>query len=101
PAATSPPPRPGPPRTRRPAGRHEVGGTQREQRDRTDSHPGWTRAGRGRHALIMSSNSPPAGTLITVAPTGAESEKSAVPALPVTVEELVTTAKECQAAGAA
>src|SRR5215475_3906955 len=41
------------------------------------------------------------GTLITVAPTGAESEKSAVPALPVTLDELVTTAKECQAAGAA
>ncbi len=40
-------------------------------------------------------------TLITVAPTGAESEKSAVPALPVTLAELVTTAKECQAAGAA
>jgi uncharacterized protein (DUF849 family) len=49
----------------------------------------------------MSNNSPPAGTLITVAPTGAESEKSAVPALPVTLDELVTTAKECQAAGAA
>jgi uncharacterized protein (DUF849 family) len=41
------------------------------------------------------------GTLITVAPTGAELEKSAVPALPVTLEELVTTAKECQQAGAA
>jgi uncharacterized protein (DUF849 family) len=48
------------------------------------------------------SNAPPAAaTLITVAPTGAESEKSAVPALPVTLDELVTTAKECQAAGAA
>jgi uncharacterized protein (DUF849 family) len=41
------------------------------------------------------------GTLITVAPTGAESEKSAVPALPVTLDELVTTAKECREAGAA
>ena len=41
------------------------------------------------------------GTLITVAPTGAESEKAAVPVLPVTLEELVTTARECQAAGAA
>jgi uncharacterized protein (DUF849 family) len=40
-------------------------------------------------------------TLITVAPTGAESEKAAVPALPVTLEELVTTAKECREAGAA
>ena len=42
-----------------------------------------------------------AATLITVAPTGAEVEKAAVPALPVTLEELVATAKECQAAGAA
>jgi uncharacterized protein (DUF849 family) len=49
----------------------------------------------------MSSNPPTAATLITVAPTGAESEKSAVPALPVTLDELVTTAKGCQAAGAA
>jgi uncharacterized protein (DUF849 family) len=49
----------------------------------------------------MSNNSSAAATLITVAPTGAESEKSAVPALPVTLDELVTTAKECQAAGAA
>ena len=40
-------------------------------------------------------------TLITVAPTGAELEKAAVPALPVTLDELVTTAKECAAAGAA
>src|SRR5450432_3525235 len=43
---------------------------------------------------------PAAGTLITVAPTGAESEKSAVPALPVTLAELVTTARECREAGA-
>jgi uncharacterized protein (DUF849 family) len=40
-------------------------------------------------------------TMITVAPTGAESDKAAVPALPVTLDELVTTAKECQVAGAA
>jgi 3-keto-5-aminohexanoate cleavage enzyme len=40
------------------------------------------------------------GTLITVAPTGAESAKADVPALPVTLEELVTTAKECEALGA-
>ncbi len=39
-------------------------------------------------------------TLITVAPTGAESAKSDVPALPVTLDELVATAKECEAAGA-
>jgi uncharacterized protein (DUF849 family) len=41
------------------------------------------------------------GTLITVAPTGAEADKSAVPALPVTLDELVVTGKECEAAGAA
>ena len=39
-------------------------------------------------------------TLITVAPTGAEAAKDAAPALPVTLQELVTTAKECRAAGA-
>ena len=49
----------------------------------------------------MTNDSPHEGTLITVAPTGAEAGKSAVPALPVTLDELVTTAKECQAAGAA
>jgi uncharacterized protein (DUF849 family) len=41
-----------------------------------------------------------ARTLITVAPTGAESAKSDVPTLPVTLEELVETAVDCQAAGA-
>jgi uncharacterized protein (DUF849 family) len=41
------------------------------------------------------------GTLITVAPTGAELEKDAVPALPVTLDELVSTAIQCQEAGAA
>src|ERR1022692_1929742 len=41
-----------------------------------------------------------AGTLITIAPTGAELEKSAVPALPVTLDELVTTARACREAGA-
>jgi 3-keto-5-aminohexanoate cleavage enzyme len=41
------------------------------------------------------------GTLITVAPTGAESAKADVPALPVTLDELVVTAKECEALGAA
>jgi uncharacterized protein (DUF849 family) len=42
-----------------------------------------------------------AATLITVAPTGAESDKADVPALPVTLDELVRTARECEAAGAA
>jgi uncharacterized protein (DUF849 family) len=40
-------------------------------------------------------------TLVTVAPTGAESDKSDVPALPVTLDELVDTARACEAAGAA
>jgi uncharacterized protein (DUF849 family) len=40
-------------------------------------------------------------TLITVAPTGAEADKAAAPGLPVTLNELVVTAKECEAAGAA
>jgi 3-keto-5-aminohexanoate cleavage enzyme len=48
-----------------------------------------------------STRRPGPATLITVAPTGAELEKSAVPALPVTLDELVTTAIECRAAGAA
>jgi len=43
----------------------------------------------------------PGATLITVAPTGAEAAKDSVPALPVTLDELVATAKDCQAAGAA
>jgi 3-keto-5-aminohexanoate cleavage enzyme len=42
-----------------------------------------------------------ARTLITIAPTGAEAEKIAAPALPVTLEELVHAAKECEGAGAA
>ena len=39
--------------------------------------------------------------MITVAPTGAETAKSDVPALPVTLDELVTTAVACERAGAA
>ena len=42
-----------------------------------------------------------AGTLITLAPTGAESTKADVPALPVSVEEVVATARDCEALGAA
>lgn len=53
-------------------------------------------AGRGKIARMA-----PATTLITVAPTGAESSKSDVSALPVTLDELVATAKSCEAAGAA
>lgn len=40
-------------------------------------------------------------TLVTVAPTGAELSKSDVPQLPTTLEELVETARRCEAAGAA
>jgi 3-keto-5-aminohexanoate cleavage enzyme len=40
------------------------------------------------------------GILITLAPTGAESAKADVPALPVTVEEVVATARDCEAIGA-
>jgi 3-keto-5-aminohexanoate cleavage enzyme len=43
----------------------------------------------------------PTGTLITVAPTGAELAKSDVPNLPVTLAELVQTAKDCESVGAA
>ena len=39
--------------------------------------------------------------LLTVAPTGAETAKADCPQLPTTLEELVTTARECEAAGAA
>jgi 3-keto-5-aminohexanoate cleavage enzyme len=39
-------------------------------------------------------------TLITVAPTGAEVSKREAPALPVTIDELVVAAKECEALGA-
>lgn len=39
-------------------------------------------------------------TLITVAPTGAESTKADVPHLPTTLDELVDTARACEAAGA-
>ena len=44
---------------------------------------------------------PGARTLITAAPTGVESAKADVPALPVSVEEVVAAARSCQAVGAA
>jgi 3-keto-5-aminohexanoate cleavage enzyme len=43
---------------------------------------------------------PAAGTLITVAPTGAETAKADCPQLPTTLAELVVTAAACEAAGA-
>ncbi len=42
----------------------------------------------------------PVATLITVAPTGGESSKADVPALPTTLDELVATARSCAAVGA-
>lgn len=48
------------------------------------------------------SASPPVdGTLLTVAPTGAEHDRAAVPAIASGPEELASTAAACQAAGAA
>lgn len=49
----------------------------------------------------MSTVAPVASTLITIAPTGAETSKADCPALPTTPEELVETAVACEAAGAA
>ncbi|MHB2023057.1 MAG: beta-keto acid cleavage family enzyme [Mycobacteriales bacterium] len=43
---------------------------------------------------------PPAGTLITVAPTGAETDKKDASALPVTLPELIAAARACESAGA-
>ncbi len=56
------------------------------------------RAGGSGHATMAAVTS---STLITVAPTGAETAKAEAPALPVTLDELVSTAKDCQSAGAA
>ena len=44
---------------------------------------------------------PSEALLVTVAPTGAETTKADCPQLPTTLEELVATARECEAAGAA
>jgi 3-keto-5-aminohexanoate cleavage enzyme len=52
------------------------------------------------HDIAMTSAVHP-GTLITVAPTGAETTKDAFPALPTTIPELIETAVRCEAAGAA
>ena len=49
----------------------------------------------------MATSSTPVGTLITVAPTGAEHAKADLPRLPTTLDELVETARRCEAAGAA
>ena len=43
----------------------------------------------------------PTKLLVTVAPTGAETRKADCPQLPTTLDELVDTARRCQAAGAA
>jgi 3-keto-5-aminohexanoate cleavage enzyme len=49
---------------------------------------------------MMSAMATTPGTLITVAPTGAELSKGDFPQLPTTLEELVETAVSCEAAGA-
>ena len=43
---------------------------------------------------------PSGRTLITIAPTGAETDKKDAPTLPVTLDELVAAAQACEAAGA-
>jgi 3-keto-5-aminohexanoate cleavage enzyme len=53
------------------------------------------RVGVGRATMARMS-----GTLITVAPTGAEVSKAQWPQLPVTLDELVTEARACEQAGA-
>src|SRR6478609_59165 len=50
---------------------------------------------------MMGAMAPTPGTLITVAPTGAELSKADFPQRPTTLEELVETAVACEAAGAA
>jgi 3-keto-5-aminohexanoate cleavage enzyme len=42
----------------------------------------------------------PATTMITAAPTGAETAKTEAPSLPVTLDELVRTARACAEIGA-
>ena len=68
---------------------------------RRQARPGghWAGSSRARLGVTVPFMTP--NTLITVAPTGAESDKAAVPALPVTLAELVDTAIHCRAAGAA
>ena len=51
--------------------------------------------------MTAMSGVPPEALLVTVAPTGAETSKADCPQLPTTLAELVTTAQECEAAGAA
>src|SRR5690606_25600663 len=60
-------------------------------------HRPW--AGRGRCPATAGARVSGA-TLITVAPTGAEVDKAKVPALPVTLAELLATATECESVGA-
>lgn len=50
---------------------------------------------------IKNATTPSAGTLIIVAPTGAETAKADCPQLPTTLAELVETAVACETAGAA
>ena len=51
-------------------------------------------------SAVAPSAAPSGGTLITVAPTGAETAKADCPQLPTTLDELVAEAKACEALGA-
>jgi 3-keto-5-aminohexanoate cleavage enzyme len=51
-------------------------------------------------SAVAPAAAPSAGTLITVAPTGAETAKADCPQLPTTLDELVAEAKACEALGA-
>lgn len=53
------------------------------------------------HIKNVTTPSPPVGTLVIVAPTGAETAKADCRRLPTTLAELVETAVACEAAGAA
>ncbi len=51
-------------------------------------------------SAVAPAAAPSTGTLITVAPTGAETAKADCPQLPTTLDELVAEAKACEALGA-
>jgi 3-keto-5-aminohexanoate cleavage enzyme len=74
-------------------GSHDRQGTdQRRGRDTMPSMP---------TASTVPTASMPISTMITVAPTGAETAKADAPPLPVTLDELVEAAQGCEKAGAA
>src|SRR3954470_19688098 len=68
---------------------------------RTGDHPSWRFDSTPKSDTMTAMIPPTDRILITVAPTGAETSKADCPQLPTTLEELVQTAQECEAAGAA